>query len=652
MANNKDFKVKNGIKPTSYHEGLGTVTSGSVTVGYDLSVAAYDSVSFSVSAQEAGPSSVFFKDDGTKMYVIGFSGDEINEYDLSTAWDITTASASSVLSISSYETLPRGLVFKTDGTSLYFTGLGNDQVRQYDMTTAWDISTASYSKTFSVSSQDTSPSGLFFKSDGTQMYVSGAAGDDVNEYDLSTAWDVSTASYSNNFSLSSESIASPQSLFFTSDGTKMFVVSRDDDNIYYYSLSTPWDITSASYSNTSFSVTSQESSPYGIFFKSDGTKMYVVGSSNDTIYQYSTGSTVTTATLDLSTGSVFEITPTSDIQVGLSNPAASGTVSQATLLLDGAAGTTYDFSVLATTNKTLSVSSQDVTEEGLFINPDGTELYMLGDANDSVFQYTMTTAWDLSTASYTQSFSGASQDGGMQGVSFKTDGTKMYMLGRSNDNLYQYSLSTAWDISTASYDSVSLNVTSQDTNPYNLHFKPDGTKLYIVGNTNNRIYQYSLSTAWDLSTASYDSVSYTTTSQDGTPKDIYIKSDGTKLYLLGSDNHKIFVYTMSTAWDLSTISYDSVSYPSSGNLETYDNSSTAFYISDDGVYFYLVGNSTGDIEQFYIAGAATITYDSTLQFGGGTAPDSPAIGETDVLTFSTRDGGTTYQAAIAIDGAA
>jgi hypothetical protein len=49
--------------------------------------------------------------------------------------------------------------------------------------------------------------------------------------------------------------------------------------------------------------------------------------------------------------------------------------------------------------------------------------------------------------------------------------------------------------------------------------------------------------------------------------------------------------------------------------------------------------------------ASTITYDSSIQFGGGTAPDSPAIGETDVLTFSTRDGGTTYQAAQAIDGA-
>ena len=47
----------------------------------------------------------------------------------------------------------------------------------------------------------------------------------------------------------------------------------------------------------------------------------------------------------------------------------------------------------------------------------------------------------------------------------------------------------------------------------------------------------------------------------------------------------------------------------------------------------------------------TVTYDSAIQFGGGTAPDSPAIGETDVLAFSTRDGGTSYQAMQAIDGA-
>jgi hypothetical protein len=49
--------------------------------------------------------------------------------------------------------------------------------------------------------------------------------------------------------------------------------------------------------------------------------------------------------------------------------------------------------------------------------------------------------------------------------------------------------------------------------------------------------------------------------------------------------------------------------------------------------------------------AYTITYDSSIDFPGGTAPTSPAIGDTDVLVFTTRDGGTSYKAALAIDGA-
>ena len=33
MSNDKDFKVKNGIQPAVYQEGLGTIATGSVTVG-------------------------------------------------------------------------------------------------------------------------------------------------------------------------------------------------------------------------------------------------------------------------------------------------------------------------------------------------------------------------------------------------------------------------------------------------------------------------------------------------------------------------------------------------------------------------------------------------------------------------------------------
>ena len=77
--------------------------------------------------------------------------------------------------------------------------------------------------------------------------------------------------------------------------------------------------------------------------------------------------------------------------------------------------------------------------------------------------------------------------------------------------------------------------------------------------------------------------------------------------------------------------------------------STGFELTSGGEF-----NQSGDtyiymaIRNPYIP---TITYDTDLEFAGGTAPTSPAIGETDVITVSTRDGGTTYQAVQAIDGA-
>ncbi|GAI59670.1 unnamed protein product, partial [marine sediment metagenome] len=76
-------------------------------------------------------------------------------------------------------------------------------------------------------------------------------------------------------------------------------------------------------------------------------------------------------------------------------------------------------------------------------------------------------------------------------VFFKPDGTKMYITGEVTDTVYQYSLSTPWDVSTASYDKYK-DVSSQDTSPMGVCFKPDGIKMYIMGNKNDTVYQYSL----------------------------------------------------------------------------------------------------------------------------------------------------------------
>ena len=638
MANDKDFKVKNGIKPTAYHEAVGTVTSG--VVGYSLSGASYDGVSFSVTAQELDPYSVFFKPDGTKLYVLGSSGDDVNEYSLSTAWNVSTASYSQNFSVATQDTVPVSVFFKPDGTKMYVLGITGDNLYEYDLSIAWDISTASYLQAFSVATQDTNPFGLFFKPDGTKVYIVGGDGDDVNEYSLSTAWNVSTASYVQNFSVATQT-TSPRGLCFKPDGTKMYVIDAVSDAIAEYSISAAWDVSTASYIQ-SLSVSSQETNPWNIFFKPDGTKMYLLGNGSDAVHQYST--VQTTATLDLSTGSVFELTPTSDIQVTLSNPAASGTVSGATLLLDGVALDAYNLSTATYDTVSFSVASQDTSPNEVFFKVDGTKMYILGGTNDTVYEYNLSTAWDVSTSSYLQSFSVASQEAIPTGMFFKPDGTKMYIIGQQGDDVNEYNLSTAWSVSTASFVQ-SFSISSQDTDPYAVTFKPDGTKMYVVGGVGDDINEYDLSTAWDVSTASYVQA-FSVATQDTTPISVDFGTDGTEMFVLGRANDTVYQYYLSTAWDVST-----ASYVKSFSVTSQEGSPNGLFFKSDGMAFYIVGALSDTVYQYSVGSTATITYPTSIQWAGGTAPTSPAIGDTDVLTFSTRDGGTTYNAALAIDGA-
>ena len=643
MSNDKDFKVKKGVKPTVYHEKLGTVVSG--TDYYSLSAASYDSLSFNVSAQTTAPQALFFKDDGTKMYFVSAVTDVVYQYTLSTAWNVSTATYDSVsFSVASQETVPLGLAFGNSGTKMYIVGQAADSINEYTLSTAWNIGTASFaSRTFSVASQELNPQGMFFKSDGQSLYIVGEA-DIVYQYSLSTPWDISTASYSSkSFNAASQASLS-RDLFFNSSGTRLFVVCSTTDTVFQYSLSTAWDVSTASYSGVSFSVAGQSTAPTGLFFSSTGEKMYVTDQVSSLVYQYST--TIASETLDLSTGSVFQLTPASNIQLSLSNPAASGTVSGATLLLDGAAVNTYDLSSASYDSVSFSVAAQDTAPNEVFFKPDGTKMYILGATNDAVFEYNLSTAWVVSTSSYVQSFSVASQESIPTGMSFKPDGTKMYIVGQAGDDVNEYNLSTAWSVGTATYVQ-SFSVATQDTDPYAVTFKPDGTKMYVVGGIDDDIIEYNLGTAWDVSTASYLQA-FAVSAQDILPISVAFKSDGTKMFVLGRTNDTVYEYNLSTAWDVSTASYSGVSF----SVTSQETSPNGLFFKSDGTAFYVVGSGSDTVYQYSVGSTATITYDSSVDFPGGTAPTSPAIGDTDVLVFTTRDGGTSYKAALAIDGAA
>lgn len=261
---------------------------GFVPGGWNIATASYDNISLSIAAQEALPKDLTFSSDGTKMYLIGEGGDAIYQYSLTTAWDLTTATYDTVtLSVSAQDAVPASLAFKSDGLKMYVLGSSGDAVYQYSLTTAWDLSTASYDTvSFSVGTQDAAPQGLAFKPDGTKMYMVGSATDAIYQYSLATAWDLSTASYDTvSFSVATED-QGPYSIGFKPDGWRLFVLGGNNDTVYHYSFGSTWDVSTLSYANKSVSVENQETSPQGLAFKDDGTKMYVVGLSTDTVYQY------------------------------------------------------------------------------------------------------------------------------------------------------------------------------------------------------------------------------------------------------------------------------------------------------------------------------------------------------------------------------
>jgi len=282
-----------GLTPNAlyYVQDDGALLSGNIP--YSISGAS-PTTAFTIS-QDSVPTGIAFNTSGSKMFICGRTNSSVFQYSLSSAFDVSTASYDSVsFSFSAQQTTAAGMAFNADGTSMYVLSYAAATVYQYTLSVGFDLTTASYaSKSFSVSSQEGEPHGIAFNTSGTKLYIVGVNNDTVYQYSLSSAFDVSTASYDSvSFSIGSQE-AIPLGLTFGDSGNKMYVIGTNGDDINEYSLSSAFDISSASFS-TSFSVSGEESDPRQMVFSADGTKMFVVGSGSDEVNQYSTTPVSTT----------------------------------------------------------------------------------------------------------------------------------------------------------------------------------------------------------------------------------------------------------------------------------------------------------------------------------------------------------------------
>ena len=195
-----------------------------------------------------GPGDCFLDSTGTRFYSVFPALNRINYYTLSTPWDITTAvyqhRDGSLIGTS--ESVPTGVFISPDGEHFYLCGTGTDQVREFALETPWTINSVGTTQTASlnVASKESNPSSIFFSPDGTHLFVSGYTQDEVHRYDLTDPWRIATASFvqSTNFISAIESLN--RAIFIGNSGLKLYIVGSTTDKVYEFTMSYPWDLSS------------------------------------------------------------------------------------------------------------------------------------------------------------------------------------------------------------------------------------------------------------------------------------------------------------------------------------------------------------------------------------------------------------------------
>jgi hypothetical protein len=205
------------------------------------------------------------------------------------------------------------------------------------------------------------------------------------------------------------------------------------------------------------------------------------------------------------------------------------------------------------------------------------------------------------------------------GIFFRPNGTRFWTVDNDNDAIIQWNLSSAWN-GTLSY-SYQFSVSSQTTSPKDIAVPPPGNYIFIC--QSNAIYRYTLGNgAYNLGTSTSHSQTYSS-NVGSSATGIEFSDDGTKLFIVESSSANIKYHTMSTAYDLSTATFVG-NYPITGMAA----SNSAIRFKDDGKRL-LVLRSNGDMREWSLVTPYDITNASNITYVGSVVmslPDSTTYG--------------------------
>ena len=290
-----------------------------------------------------------------------------------------------------------------------------------------------------------------------------------------------------------------------------------------------------------------------------------------------------------------------------------------------------------------SVASNVSMPSGIALSPDGTKIFMSSYANSNLTQYSLTTAYEISTLDTSTSVTlnlGAGSDAlgtaeyKIQGFSFNNDGTKVFAIDQDG-KLNAHTLSTPYDISNATQDaddglvwdnnSTIYSTHGEDLEPHDITFNNDGTKMYLFDYWGYEVVvEYHLSTPFLTSSASLGNVFDLDDVNVKYLQDLRFDDDGTRMYLIDSGTGhgawNFYVYKLSTGFDTSTATYV-------GKLANFFDASggqgtpLGMHFSKDGMKLYQVtyrGDSANKIHEYNLScpyGIVICEIDATSNVG-------------------------------------
>jgi len=633
-----------------------------------------------------------------------------------------------------------GVSFNNDGSKAYLvdmeiSGSTSFSISEYSLSTPYDLATSTYTtKKLAAYPNLSDTFHTNWNNDGTKIYVGAEMQSGTTdrprivEFNVSTPYDISTMSTTPNTYITS--INYIKNLTWNNDGTKMFA-SIDGSGILEVTASTPYSLSgSTKITHSSTSIVGTNDRLWGIDFNKTGTIAFIVQSqvTDDKIWKLELSTPY-----DLTTSSITDTYITTDYDIDYPY---SLTVADDYLIIhgntnqNGRAFTYFDSSVIGTINALETeatmlgrayIDTSDANAEydyysgNITILDNGTKVMYSGNYRDGSNNLhrdlrisTLSTAYDISTSSTASSINELENLSGypmLDKVSkdhwISDDGMTLYVMFSNTAtgqqfwyrSIYKFSLSSAWDITTVTSWNPTQTFTltssttaeeaagmgSSDHFPISFWFNNDGSKLFVLTgypnwNQDVQMLEYPLSTPYDLSTAgtrswhNFEATSTTNQVSGGTqfvPTRVEFNDDGTKLYGVFSASGfvvGITSWTLGTAWDISTLSKDaweqdiSDSYTNDSGqvLGTSSRGTFPTAFANDNFYIVDIYSSDGglDTNPLYRWDVSNLNYNysgakvlNTYTISNNTSGNTVNEGDSVVFTITSTgipDGSTVY----------